>query len=447
MTNTARRYEDYRTVISGGKFSGPAGDAINESLNTWLTDTRSQLIEDNLDSEFLSKGFKTFKFLVQKGALGEIISTVLSPLEVRVHVDGQVSVSYDSSELFALENIRDIALDTGIEVLISWVLASFVTGTSFFAVLGVAVSAGLIWDGVKWIGGTVEDIILGTQDVQVQFIDADGNHVASASYPEGAEYVSAADALKFLASNAEFALTGGTIRIETGLGHPDNGNEYIIDQTMYEQIAAQAGITLEQLFSIFLADEVTDNTDYMLLDYNFNQYYYHPTEGTPFSFIVPVTINGVLQEITIKGVSQNGITLAGDNTKSFVLTDAENGLVSTVWSELIIAPSGYNLAIDGGAGHDTIIGNAGAEIINGGGGIGFDLIDGGAGNDTLNGGDGNDTLYGGADDDTLIGGEGDNTLNGGASSRSVNEVERVRHSITSSAANDNATFSLNLLVA
>ena len=101
-------------------------------------------------------------------------------------------------------------------------------------------------------------------------------------------------------------------------------------------------------------------------------------------------------------------------------------------------------ALDGGAGHDTLMGGAGADwlygldgndSLSGGagddrldGGRGDDVLSGGAGNDTLisggglgwlDGGAGNDLLQGGAQIDILSGGTGDDTLDGGAADDSL----------------------------
>ncbi|MEM6637647.1 MAG: LamG-like jellyroll fold domain-containing protein [Pseudomonadota bacterium] len=62
----------------------------------------------------------------------------------------------------------------------------------------------------------------------------------------------------------------------------------------------------------------------------------------------------------------------------------------------------------GGAGHDKIYGEAGDDVLEGGGGN--DTIHGGYGNDHLRGGGGNDVLDGGRGSDLLEGGKGDDTL-------------------------------------
>jgi Ca2+-binding RTX toxin-like protein len=70
------------------------------------------------------------------------------------------------------------------------------------------------------------------------------------------------------------------------------------------------------------------------------------------------------------------------------------------------------MAIDGGAGNDTITGTAFDDTIYGG--DGDDSLVGGAGNDTFNGGKGHDILVGGAGDDSFYTSDGADVYNGGA---------------------------------
>lgn len=71
-----------------------------------------------------------------------------------------------------------------------------------------------------------------------------------------------------------------------------------------------------------------------------------------------------------------------------------------------------DLAIDAGAGNDTVLSGAGDDLIRGG--VGNDLLDGGAGDDAIHGGEGDDRLVGGLGDDFLFGEAGNDTLVGGA---------------------------------
>jgi Ca2+-binding RTX toxin-like protein len=72
------------------------------------------------------------------------------------------------------------------------------------------------------------------------------------------------------------------------------------------------------------------------------------------------------------------------------------------------------VAVDGGAGNDSVVVahlSKPAILV---GGAGNDLLFGGDGNDSISGGAGADLLYGGAGDDTLNGGTGRDRLSGGS---------------------------------
>lgn len=72
------------------------------------------------------------------------------------------------------------------------------------------------------------------------------------------------------------------------------------------------------------------------------------------------------------------------------------------------------VAIDAGAGNDTLSGAAAADLIDGGGGA--DNLHGAGGTDRLFGNGGNDILQGDTGFDTLVGGAGTDTLSGGTGS-------------------------------
>jgi Ca2+-binding RTX toxin-like protein len=409
MSSTTRRYEDFRTTFGPSNIAGPAGDVINEGLSNWLDNARQQLADNLPDSEFVSKGFKAFTFLVKTGALGEIISAAISPLEIRVYASGDVSLVYNTAELNLGQTILDVAYDAGVESLIGFIIASAFGLTGPAALLGVAVASGLIWDGIKWVGQSVQDILEGTQDIEVHFRNAEGNHLATVVYPDGIEYNSANDAIKFLAASSEFDLAGGTIEIDaSGFGHSDDGNTYKIGDDLYVEMAAHIGISMSELFDIFLTNGNVSNTDWMLLNYEFTPYKFYPTENTPFAFIIATEINDVSKHILIHNLVKNGAILTGDgNGINFILPDASAGLVATSDDDLIVNAT----ELDGNDGEDTILGTQTNDLLSGG--ADNDIVDGKNGADFIYGNDGNDTLYGGIGDDTLIGGEGNNQLNGG----------------------------------
>jgi Ca2+-binding RTX toxin-like protein len=70
------------------------------------------------------------------------------------------------------------------------------------------------------------------------------------------------------------------------------------------------------------------------------------------------------------------------------------------------------VALDGGAGNDTVIGGVNADVLFGG--ADNDVLKGAAGADALGAGDGNDVLDGGTDADILSGNNGNDTVTGGA---------------------------------
>jgi Ca2+-binding RTX toxin-like protein len=90
------------------------------------------------------------------------------------------------------------------------------------------------------------------------------------------------------------------------------------------------------------------------------------------------------------GTSENLVVNMNGGDDTFTGSNGLAGLIS--------------LAVDGGAGNDTITGGDGA-----------DRLSGGDGNDLINGGRGNDALFGGAGDDTFVWnpGDGSDTLEGG----------------------------------
>jgi Ca2+-binding RTX toxin-like protein len=70
------------------------------------------------------------------------------------------------------------------------------------------------------------------------------------------------------------------------------------------------------------------------------------------------------------------------------------------------------VALDGGAGNDTVIGGINADVLFGG--ADNDVLKGAAGADALIAGEGNDVIDGGADNDDLSGNNGNDTVKGGA---------------------------------
>jgi Ca2+-binding RTX toxin-like protein len=206
---------------------------------------------------------------------------------------------------------------------------------------------------------------------------------------------------------------------------------------------------------------------------------------TDITFAVDLAANGAAGDsLTVAGASTadhialgaSGIDLTNDGSLDVTPTNVEhfsvdaNGGADTVsgaGSTATGATFATSLALDGGAGNDTLTGGSANDTISGGagddvidgadgadqasggdgadtlnGGIGNDALDGGAGNDTingqdgadaLNGADGNDTMSGGNGNDTLVGGPGDDAMDGGAN------VDTVDYTGSESGVNVNLT--------
>ncbi|MCV2876756.1 Hint domain-containing protein [Rhodobacteraceae bacterium XHP0102] len=115
------------------------------------------------------------------------------------------------------------------------------------------------------------------------------------------------------------------------------------------------------------------------------------------------------------------VTLGYTGDEAGVLTATDGSTATFAEIEEVILGAGNDsvdgtssttgIALDTGAGNDTVAGGTGNDSI--AGGDGRDVLDGGDGNDTLDGGAGNDSLAGGFGRDSLIGDAGNDTLRGG----------------------------------
>ncbi len=108
--------------------------------------------------------------------------------------------------------------------------------------------------------------------------------------------------------------------------------------------------------------------------------------------------------------------------------DGNDQLFGGSWGDTIFGDAGNDLiygngggdSIYGGAGSDRILGGSGNDQVRGGDGVDFlvgmegsDYLEGNAGDDQLNGSAGNDVVRGGAGNDQLLGGAGDDSIQGG----------------------------------
>jgi hypothetical protein len=142
----------------------------------------------------------------------------------------------------------------------------------------------------------------------------------------------------------------------------------------------------------------------------------HYAKGTSSK---PYYVNGTKADdvITVsKGTKKNGLAVHVNGDVRQLNEEQSKRLVIKAAGgddQVTVAPNvEHNIAIEGGAGNDTLKGGKGNDTIKGGQGV--DTIDGGAGDDFIDGGIGNDTLRGGEGRDTLMGGRGDDALKGGA---------------------------------
>ena len=160
----------------------------------------------------------------------------------------------------------------------------------------------------------------------------------------------------------------------------------------------------------------------------------------------PVNASAAFAQLTDKIVLKDWL-IANNRIETFTFSDGSTlsaaGIVGRIgtdqadsftWTETAVAIDGgagndslssgvYADTLAGGDGNDTLRGGGGADQLTGGTGAdqlfgddGNDTLDGGAGNDTLTGGAGADQLLGGADADQTFGDDGDDTLDGGAGS-------------------------------
>ncbi|HKP24945.1 MAG TPA: hypothetical protein VJV39_13855 [Dongiaceae bacterium] len=149
------------------------------------------------------------------------------------------------------------------------------------------------------------------------------------------------------------------------------------------------------------------------------------TDGSAGNDVIKVAVAGGIASIT--GLSAQ-VTVVHELSSLGIEIDALGGNDNVSGSTLKLN-SIQSLAVDGGAGNDTLSGGAGNDGLHGGddndkilggagddglfGDNGKDVLDGGTGNDSLTGGAGNDVLTGGVGDDAFTGGGGDDTMTGG----------------------------------
>lgn len=134
-----------------------------------------------------------------------------------------------------------------------------------------------------------------------------------------------------------------------------------------------------------------------------------------------ITVASVIQVIEINGgggddtINVQALDRVGTATLLTINGDAGSDTITAAGMKLGLV----YLALNGGAGNDSLTSGNGNDTLDGGegndrldGGLGNDLLLGGLGVDRLIGGDGNDTAFGGDDQDSISGGNGDDSLSG-----------------------------------
>jgi Ca2+-binding RTX toxin-like protein len=149
-------------------------------------------------------------------------------------------------------------------------------------------------------------------------------------------------------------------------------------------------------------DDKGKDVDKLLLDGNYEA-------GVVFSATTLVNV----EEIVVAAGNSYRFTLNDANdTGSLLIDGSALGAGDTLFVNGALETT-HGLAMNGGAGKDTLTGGKKDDLLSGGlgndiltGNDGGDELDGGAGNDSLVGGNGGDKLTAGAGVDTLLGGEG-----------------------------------------
>lgn len=138
-----------------------------------------------------------------------------------------------------------------------------------------------------------------------------------------------------------------------------------------------------------------------------------------------IQLSGAGAQVTWTGWESGTITYDGGTTYSY-FWEVEQIDGTTYADRFDATASGTGVAVDAGAGNDTITGSAFGDTLDGGdgadqvsGGAGDDVIWGGIGLDTLSGGDGNDTIQGEGDSDLIDGGAGADSLDGGSGNDTI----------------------------
>ncbi len=253
-----------------------------------------------------------------------------------------------------------------------------------------------------------------------------GNSLDFSGLPSGYE-------VRFDPSLNEVKIFDGTTVFKVGdSSHPGGANAVLGGNTLFsffETIDGGAGAdTLvggsgaDVLSGGTGADVLSggDGADVFIVDDNFGSDTIDGGEGGLDSDQIKMAAVSTGLSVTYDG-DEFGRIVSGFDTIDF--SNIENLILTDFSDYLEGLNSTLSLAVDAGAGNDTVYGGLDADLILGG--SGNDFISGVYGNDTLLGDAGNDTLIGAWGNDTLLGGDGEDVffLSNGSDTDSIDGGE------------------------
>ena len=207
-------------------------------------------------------------------------------------------------------------------------------------------------------------------------------------------------------------LTGGD-GVDTYIYHAGDGSDKINTATGATKIGSFDKLVMDGINSTDVKVGHVNND--LTLDYAGDritiQNWYNPAVNGANSRLDTIQFGD--KTLGTAELSKLGLAVAGTDgvDKLMALTGWDNNISGGAGNDVITGSTG-NDTLSGDVGNDTIAAGAGNDIVNGG--DGNDNLNGEAGNDTINGGDGTDTVLGGAGNDIIDGGAGADILKGEA---------------------------------
>lgn len=222
---------------------------------------------------------------------------------------------------------------------------------------------------------------------EIKLIDASGEHIMGALYPDGFPQGSQADAVYSFITHpyiTNLDVSGMRIDLDTSLLPSQSYRIYdasfLADLALHSDATSVNDLLARGNGTLFNDDGSVSNAvgDYLFFE-----------EGTETLF-VPVTINGTSQLMTINNVISGAGSLLfgtglgldifqGDFTNLFMADS--NGIIGSSGGTDLILGSSLGNTLNGGDGVDTLLGNGGNDTLIASEGEG-EILDGGAGIDT-----------------------------------------------------------------